>query len=60
MLPIGKRWWLLGQYRVDSYFGPTKTTTTDKIKGTTVKNNSTTFDFNAGPALTELSLFYRF
>lgn len=60
MVPAGKRWWVSGQCRTDSFFGSTSTTSTDNVAGTTTKYKSGTFDFSQGPPLTDISVFYRF
>jgi len=60
MVPVGKRWWVLAQFRADSFMGPSTTTTTDHVTGKTTSSSQTTFDFETGAAISEVSLFYRF
>lgn len=60
MIPAGKRWWVIAQFRADSFFGTTTRATTDNITGKTYGGSTTTFDFDTGPAISEVSLFYRF
>ncbi len=60
IVPLSKRWLILAQFRADGFVGPSNTKTTDFLTGKSVNNTSTTFDFNTGAAVSELSLFYRF
>ncbi len=60
LIPLGKRWLVLAQFRADGYVGPANSKTIDFVTGKSVNSSSTSFDFNAGVALSELSLFYRF
>jgi hypothetical protein len=60
IVPISKRWWLLGQCRFDSYFGSIEVISSDKVSGAITQSKSRSFDFRGGPLLSELSLFYRF
>jgi hypothetical protein len=60
LFPIGKKWSVLAQARVSAVVGPLTKTVTDNIIQTTTKNRSVFYDFETGPALAEISVFYRF
>jgi len=60
MIPIGKRFWILGQCRFDSFYGPGQRTFKDNVTGTTKKYNYNSFYFDVEGALAEVYLFYRF
>jgi hypothetical protein len=60
MLPIGKRLWLLGHFRADFYFSRRTQYYTDPVTGKREKGTASVFDFETGPPVSEVSLFFRF
>ncbi len=60
MIPAGKRWWISALCRADTFFGPTRRVISDYVEGSVQKYNTSTFDFTSGPALTEISIYFRF
>ncbi|MBI1265842.1 MAG: hypothetical protein GC193_00280 [Cryomorphaceae bacterium] len=60
LVPVGARWWLQGQFYMSGFVGPTEKTTSDNVAGTTETTQYTTFDLTSGPALAQMSVFYRF
>jgi hypothetical protein len=59
MVPVKKHWWILGQMRADAFFGRRNYHYIDNSGAERVASTSI-FDFEAGPPLSELSVFYRF
>jgi hypothetical protein len=60
MIPVGKRIWILGQCRFDSFYGPGQRTFKDNVAGTTNKYKYNSFYFDVEGALAEVYLFFRF
>lgn len=60
LFPLKQRWWLAFSYRADAVFGNVTVKRNDLLQQKTETNNFSRFDFNSGPLLSELALFYRF
>lgn len=60
MVPFGRHWWLLGQFRADAFWGTGMHFYTDRKTGNQAKTRYSSFDFSAGPPVSELCVFYRF
>jgi len=60
MIPLGKRFWLNGNVRFDSFYGIANDTNYDIIGNTFSRNKSGLLDVNTLGPFSELSLFYRF
>lgn len=60
MVPLTKRFVLLGQCRADAYIGQTRGTSVDNVAGTKTNVSSTSGDLITGPLLSELGIYYRF
>lgn len=59
MIPLKKRWLLAAQMRADAFFGRSTITTTDHVAGTTTTTTRRNNSIDWGPAVSELSVFYR-
>lgn len=60
LVPIGKRFWLSGTYRMYYVVGPSRVVSNDNIAGSKKDYTATSFDFFSSAGISELSLFYRF
>jgi hypothetical protein len=60
LIPLGSRWWIQGQYYMSGLIGPTESRTIDKMEGTTENTRYSSVEFNSGPGLAQVAVFFRF
>jgi hypothetical protein len=60
MIPIGKRWWLAGNYRLFMVGGPTRVIRNDNITGVRTDITTSYFDFSSSFGFSEITLYFRF
>ncbi len=58
LIPLGSRWWIQGQYYMSGLIGPTESRTIDKIEGTTENTRYSSVEFNSGPGLAQVAVFF--